>query len=125
MSYSTAACKPLRIRFSDIVLRSLAARIESMIVIKDASTSGGTAHMKRSAIEMPISASFRQSVSQSAPVLTRHDVVGNNEQVTIMIGIRTVMVDRWCPAEARSMAAPAAIVMWWSVLMSIFVVLCR
>ena len=33
---------PLRIRFSEIVSRSLAARIESMIVMKDASTSGGT-----------------------------------------------------------------------------------
>ncbi len=29
-------------RFSEIVSRSLAARIESMIVVKDASTSGGT-----------------------------------------------------------------------------------
>lgn len=42
MSYWTAACNPLRIRFSDIVLRSLAARIESIIVIKDFSTSGAT-----------------------------------------------------------------------------------
>lgn len=46
MSYSTAACNPLRIRFSDMVLRSLAARIESMMVIKDASTSGGTAQTR-------------------------------------------------------------------------------
>lgn len=42
MSYSTAACNPLRIRFSDMVFRSLAARIESMMVTKEASTSGGT-----------------------------------------------------------------------------------
>lgn len=42
MSYRTAACNPLRIRFSDIVFRSLAARIESMMVMNDISTSGAT-----------------------------------------------------------------------------------
>lgn len=42
MSYWTVACNPLRIRFSDIVFRSLAARIESIIVMKDFSTSGAT-----------------------------------------------------------------------------------
>ncbi len=42
MSYSTACCSPLRIRFSEIVLRSLAARIESMIVVKELSSSDDT-----------------------------------------------------------------------------------
>ena len=44
MSYSTDACSPLRIRFSEIVSRSLAASIESIILVKEASTSGGTRH---------------------------------------------------------------------------------
>ena len=44
MSYSTCCCRPLRMVFSVIVSKSLAARIESMIVIKEASTSGGTRH---------------------------------------------------------------------------------
>lgn len=47
MSYLTAACNPLRIRFSDIVFKSLAARIESMMVIKDFSTSGVTVTAKQ------------------------------------------------------------------------------
>lgn len=42
MSYSTCCCRPLRMVFSVIVSKSLAARIESMIVMKEASTSGGT-----------------------------------------------------------------------------------
>lgn len=42
MSYSTAAWRPFRIRFSDMVFKSLAARMESIIVTKDVSTSGGT-----------------------------------------------------------------------------------
>ena len=42
ISYCTEACKPLRIRFSDMVSKSLAARMESMMVMNDASTSGGT-----------------------------------------------------------------------------------
>ena len=44
MSYSTCCCRPLRMVFSVIVSKSLAARIESMIVMKEASTSGGTRH---------------------------------------------------------------------------------
>ncbi len=42
MSYCTEAWRPLRMRFSEIVSKSLAARIESMMIMKDASTSGGT-----------------------------------------------------------------------------------
>lgn len=45
MSYSTACCSPFLMRFSDMVLRSLAAKIESMIVVKDASSPGVTVDM--------------------------------------------------------------------------------
>lgn len=42
ISYSTDCWRPWRIRFSEIVSRSLAARIESIMVVNDASTSVGT-----------------------------------------------------------------------------------
>lgn len=38
-------------RFSEMVSRSLAARIESMMVVNDASTSGGTSEDKYQLIE--------------------------------------------------------------------------
>lgn len=56
-------------RFSDMVLRSLAARIESMMVIKDDSTSGGTMETN-----MHQQLRGQQSAANIRPeVLTCHD----------------------------------------------------
>lgn len=93
MSYSTAACNPLRIRFSDIVLRSLAARIESMMVINDASTSGGTARTEKyQQLISTISALTLNYGMVSSCLLYLRDMLwtGNNDQVTdcAVIGIR-------------------------------------
>lgn len=57
------------------MLRSLAARIESMMVIKDASTSEGTARTERyQQLRCTVSAECLH-VSYGTWVLTRHDVV--------------------------------------------------
>ena len=74
MSYSTAACNPLRTVFSDIVFRSLVARIESMMATNDVSASEET--MYRLCVSNEVCRSDNE-------LLTSHD----NLQVKDYIGL--------------------------------------